>query len=231
MRTKTLLLTAAVFAAGIGVSMAQVYSVNAVGYVNVTVGPGYNLIANPLNGSNNVIGTVIPIAPDNSSVFVWNKGLQQFNQADTYFNFPPPDNGWYDAGSNPSTTVLEPGSAFYFVNPSGSSTLTFVGEVPQGNLTNTIVANYGFYSSIVPQSASLTSMGFPASDNMSVFFFNQAAQQYNQAITYFDFPPPDNGWYDSGSNKVEPTPGVAEGFLLFNPGATANWVRNFSVNN
>src|SRR5437763_15367210 len=61
MRTKTLLLTAAVLAAGLGASVAQtVFSVNAVGYVNVTIKPGYNLICNPLNGSNNVISTVMP---------------------------------------------------------------------------------------------------------------------------------------------------------------------------
>src|SRR5947199_53123 len=37
MRTKTLLLSAALTAAGVCSSLAQVYSVNAVGYVNLTV--------------------------------------------------------------------------------------------------------------------------------------------------------------------------------------------------
>ena len=49
MRTKTLLLTAALCAAGIATSKAQVYSVNAVGYVNTALKPGYNLISNPLD--------------------------------------------------------------------------------------------------------------------------------------------------------------------------------------
>ena len=47
MRTKTLLLTAALSAAGIASSMAQVYSVNAVGYVNTPLVTGFNLISNP----------------------------------------------------------------------------------------------------------------------------------------------------------------------------------------
>ena len=69
MRTKTLLLSAAVLAAGLAASTAQsVFSVNAVGYVNKTLAPGYNLIANPLNGTNNLLSTIIPTAPDGSAV-------------------------------------------------------------------------------------------------------------------------------------------------------------------
>src|SRR5437588_10363094 len=60
MRTKTLLLTAALSAAGVASSMAQgtVFSVNAVGYVNTTVGPKFSLIANPLTASDNTINTL-----------------------------------------------------------------------------------------------------------------------------------------------------------------------------
>src|SRR5947207_10303632 len=48
MRTKTLLLTAALAAAGAASAMAQnVYSVNAVGYANVSVPSGFSMIACP----------------------------------------------------------------------------------------------------------------------------------------------------------------------------------------
>ena len=50
MRTKTLLLTAALSAAGIATSMAQVYSANAVGYVNKLIPTGFSMIANPVFG-------------------------------------------------------------------------------------------------------------------------------------------------------------------------------------
>jgi len=49
MRTKTMLLTAALTVAGMSVSMAQVYSVNGVGYVNRALPPGFSIVANPLN--------------------------------------------------------------------------------------------------------------------------------------------------------------------------------------
>jgi len=233
MRTKTLLLTAAVIAAGIGASQAQVYSVNSVGYVNVPVGPGYNLIANPLNGTNNQVNTVIPTAPDSSLLYKWNKNTQSFPPALTFFDFGAgnPDTGWYD-GDNKSTLSVDPGDAIYFVNSGAATTLTFVGEVPQGaNLSVTVAANYGFYSSIVPRQAGLTSLNFPASDSMLLYFFNQPQQRYNQALTYFDFGAgnPDTGWYD-GDNKVDPTPAVAQGFLISNPSTARSWTQSFSVN-
>jgi len=235
MRTKTLLLTAAVLAAGLGASMAQsVFSVNAVGYVNVPLVAGYNLIANPLNGTNNNIRTIMPVAPDGTILYHFNRVTQQYNQADTYFNFTPPDNTWYDNNFDPSTTIIAPGEGFFLKVPPGPATnITFVGDVPQGGLTNTIVNHYGFYSSIVPQSGTLTSLGFPtgaAADGMNYYSWDSAQQKYRQALTYFNFTPPDNGWYNNNFDLQEPTPGVAEGFLLLNPNSSVAWGRTFSVN-
>jgi hypothetical protein len=223
MRTKTLLLTAALCAVGVVTSLAQapVYSVNAVGYVNVTLKAGYNLIANPLNGTNNLISTVIPTAPEGSTAIRWNGGTQQFAPADTFLA-----GSWYDGSFNPSATVLNPGEGFFIQNSSGAdAALTFVGEVPQGNLTNSIGANYGFYSSIVPQSASLTALGFTGVEGMTYQAWNVTAQQYANAFTYLA-----GAWYDPAFNPVDPAPAVAEGFLISSPSAV-KWGRTFSVNN
>jgi hypothetical protein len=231
MRTKTLLLTAAVLAAGLSASVAQsVYSVNAVGYVNVTVKPGYNLIANPLNGTNNQVGTVLPAGglPDDTELLSWNSGLQDFNQAIFVAG-----GLWYDQLGNPATDVLNPGRGFFLKSAAGGDlTVTFVGEVPQGGLTNVIGSNFGFYSSIVPQSAGLSSMGFPGVVDMTYQTFNPLTQDYDQAFTYVgasvDYP---SGWADPNFNPADPTPAVAQGFLISNPGAPQSWGRTFSVNN
>jgi hypothetical protein len=69
MRTKTLLLTAALSAAGVATSMAQVYSVNAVGYVNTQLVPGLNLISNPLEAADNKIKTLLTGVPVNTQVY------------------------------------------------------------------------------------------------------------------------------------------------------------------
>src|SRR5256885_410376 len=76
MRTKTLLSTAALLAAGLATSMAQssnVYSLNVVGYVNAPVITGYNFAANPFDTSDglNKASTVYPNpSPDNGATQV-----------------------------------------------------------------------------------------------------------------------------------------------------------------
>jgi hypothetical protein len=223
MRTK-IILSAALVAAGIAAADAQqVYSVNAVGYVNVTIKPGYNLLANPLNGTNNVISTIIPTAPEGTAAFKWNSVSQSFTEADYYFV----GNGWLDGNFAPSTNTLSPGEGFFLQNNSGGNvTITFVGEVPQGSLTNRISSNYGFYGSQVPQSAGLTALGFPASEGMAYTPWNATGQAYAPGYSYIS-----GVWYDDNFANVEPVPAVAEGFLITNPGAAVNWSRTFSVNN
>ena len=128
MRTK-LLLGAAVLAAGLATSMAQnVYSLNVVGYYNVTVkGNGLTLIANQLTVDTNGLNEVIPTAgyADEVLTFVNNDyNIDVFDGTE-----------WLDNNSgNPSTTVLPPGKGFFYQSANPTATLTFVGQVPQGRL-------------------------------------------------------------------------------------------------
>lgn len=223
MRTKALLLTAALGAAGIATSMAQVYSVNAVGYVNVSVPLAaapkvltYAMLSNPLNGTNNNINTILPSVPDGSQVFRFTTGAG-FNILETYY---------LGVGWDPGTTELPPGEGFMMVldnvvspNP---TTVTFVGEVPQGNLTNAVPTGYSVKSSIVPQAGSLSAvLGFDPPSDTQVFKWNIAAQTYPIIYTYFG-----GGLWDPS----EPTVEVAEGFFILNPGSGFQWGRSFTVN-
>jgi len=219
MRTKALLLTAAIGAAGIATSMAQVYSVNAVGYVNQTIplkagsALTYALLANPLNGTNNSISTILPSVPDGTSVFKFKNGL--FEGPETYFG------GW-----DPGTAVLAPGEGFFLVLDNATApnptTLTFVGEVPQGALTNNIPNGYALVSSIVPQAGTLqTQLGLNPAADSSVFTWNVTSQLYNDVFSYFG-----GGAWD----PAEPVLSVGQGFFILNPGTAYGWGRNFSVN-
>lgn len=214
MRTKTFLLSAAVLAAGLSASVAQsVFSVNAVGYVNIPVSGAYTLIANPLNGTNNLMSTVIPAPPDGTVILKWNPASQSFSAPFTYVD----GLGWLPDGT------INPGEGF-FINTGGSATtLTFVGEVPQGaNLANPLSANYTLISSIVPQSISLAdpSASFPAQDGDVVLVWNVATQRFDAPFTYVD----GLGWLPSN-----PTPAVGQGFF-FNTTTARTWTRTFSVN-
>lgn len=215
MRTKTLLFSAAVLAAGLTVSVAQsVYSVNAVGYVNIAVGQGYTLIANPLNGTNNLLSTVMPAPPDGTVVLKWDATSQSFAAPLSYIDGV----GWVPDGT------VNPGEGFFINLPTGASaTLTFVGEVPQGaSLNNAISANYSLLSSIVPQSISLAdpTATFPAVDGDVVLQWDAATQSFKAPLSYID----GVGWVPS-----DPTPAVGEGFF-YNSLTARTWTRSFSVN-
>src|SRR6188508_1855506 len=123
MRTKTLLLTAALSAAGIATSMAQVYSVNAVGYINTTMRPGFNMVANQLNKTpNNSLNNVISGVPVESQVLKFennNYTLELYDGAT-----------WIKPNGDPGTLTANPGSGFFFFNPDAAPlTVTLVGEV------------------------------------------------------------------------------------------------------
>lgn len=227
MRTKALLLTAAIGAAGIATSMAQVYSVNAVGYVNVTIpivgNPCYAILANPLNGTNNNIATVLPNVPSGTQLLRFNSLTGNFMDPETFYGLP--GLAW-----DPGTANLNPGEAFFLVlDPAVSpnpTTVTFVGEVSQGNLTNNIPTGYSLRSSIVPQSGALqTVLGFSPVSGDQVFQWNNALTPPAYDIyTYYGLP----GllWDPS-----EPNLQVGQGAFIFNAsGAAYTWGRSFSVN-
>jgi len=214
MRTKTLLLTAAVLTAGLAASVAQsVYSVNAVGYVNKSLVAGYTLISNPLNGTNNLLSTILPIVPEDTIVLKWDSATQSFGTPSQYYG----GLGWL-----PDTT-LNPGEGA-FINSPTATTVTFVGEVPQGNLTNQISGNYSLLAHVVPQSISLAnpSVNFPVLEDDLVLFWDTATQSFATPLQYYGT----LGWLPN-----EPVPAVAEGFFYNTaPSAARSWGRTFSVN-
>ena len=215
MRTKTLLLTAALGLVGVaGVSAQSVYSVNAVGYVNKLVVAGYTLIANPLNGTNNQLSTILPTPPDGSTILKWNPATQGFSEPYSYID----GLGWLPDGA----LTVNPGEGFFFNLPSGTATLTFVGDVPQGNLTNGISANYSLLSSVVPQVVAIDNpaFNFPVADGDTVLQWNSNAQTFAEPLSYID----GLGWLPNA-----PTITVGEGFF-YNSLSSRNWTRSFSVN-
>jgi hypothetical protein len=212
--------------------MAQVYSVNAVGYVNTTFpNAGFYIISNPLNNGNNQIGTVIPAAPDNTIVYKFSGGA--FGDPSTFI--AGVGGGWFNS-TGASTATLAPGEGVFISIPSAGVTfpvtLTFVGDVPQGAaLTQNLPAGFSLQASQVPISAGLSTIGnsgmnFPAVDNDTVYFFNGATQSYADAISFIAGA--GGGWFNS-TGAQDPTPAVGQGFWLSTSTARP-WTRSFNVN-
>ena len=156
MRTKTLLLTAVLSAAGAASSFAQaVYSQNAVGYVNVSLDPGFNLICNPLkNTAGNQLSKILTLtdADIGTTVYWYNTTTKGFKNS----TFLGAAVGWTP------DQAIDPGVGI-FINVSAAKTVTFVGDVPQGTDSNiSLSSGFSLISSPVPQSADLAAMQFPA---------------------------------------------------------------------
>lgn len=230
MRTKTILLTAAVCAAGVASSVAQVYSINVVGYINkvVPAAGGYALASNPLKGTSNTIDEMFGGGklPNGGQVAWWDppgsaNPSPPFKVANrTLFGT------WAPAGIE--TTVLGPGRGMFIKSPTGATspvTNTFVGEVAQGSLTNKYNP-IGYYLSgnLVPDSGLASAIGLTVPNSGQVLTWTEP----NGPYVAHNRPPFGSGW----GATTEPNLAVAEGFFLNNSSSTAfEWVRNFTVPN
>lgn len=185
--------------AGMVAASAQVYSVNVVGYVNVDLAPGFNLIANPLNNTTgNDLNTLIPTAEFGAAVYAFDGTA-----------FVPSS---YFGTWDPNLT-LAPGEGF-FIQVSAAATLTFVGEVLQGADSNmNVPAGLSLLGSKVPQAASLDDTGFPAEFGDAIYFFRNGVYE---ASSYF------------GTFNPPAVPAVGEGFWA-QKATAADWNRNFVV--
>ena len=220
MRTKTLLLTAALSAAGVATSMAQVYSVNAVGYVNTTLNPGFNLISNPLDAEDNSIqglfGAVGAQAPG-MQVYKFVNGTYVIALYDDLAeppSFQPPA---------AAATEVNPGEGVFVRNPLTTPlTVTFVGEVMQGDLITPIPPGLSILSSKVPQAGTATELGLTGVPGDQFYQFTPTGYR----ISLFDDLEDPPAWVPA-LNPLK----VGEAFFFRSASTAArDWTRSFSVN-
>jgi hypothetical protein len=231
-KTKALLCLAALNAASLSTSMAQsnVYSLNVVGYVNVTLGNGDTLIANPLDAGNNSVSnlfttTFTPLEGNGGgfTVFTWNGSFFSANIFDQY-----------GGGFGNPYQQLPPGTGMFVFNGSGTVvTNTFVGNVMQGLLTNSLPGGDSLLGSQVPMSTNVVALGLTGSRGDTIFMWNG---NFFVSIHYDEFAA---GWIDPGDSFVGPVDPVngpvlhtGQGLFYFNSGnntPTPNWTINFSV--
>jgi hypothetical protein len=215
MRTKALLLTAALGVAGIASSMAQtVYSVNIVGYINKTLPNGLSLIANQLNHTpDNRVETVIGIPNGTVRVSKFNPAAGNFQLA----VYDTDAGGW----SNPDNITLNPGQGAYVDNVTGAPLpLTFVGEV---QLTSSLSIHKGLdiYSSVLPQGGDLNQLQFP----IPGAGLTRLLKFTGTSFTEYQFDSDVGAW-----NPAVPTLAIADAFWVDNATADAlTWARSFPV--
>ena len=216
MRTKVLL-GAAVLAVGLTASVAQnVYSLNVVGYINLTVGAGYTLCANQLNNGTNGINQVLANPPNDALVLTFVNNDYKTDIAQ--------DGAWYDNTTTlPSATQLKPGMGFFY-NAPAAATITLVGEVPQGATSIPLPAGYSMIGTYTPQALELSAAnGFPMVNDTLYLKYDTTISDYVTDIVQ------DGAWYDNTTTlPATVIPAVGQGYFINAPAATV-WNYNFTV--
>jgi hypothetical protein len=205
-------------------SQTNVYSTNIVGYVNITVAPGYNLLANPLsagvtNGANEIMTPI-----DGEQILTWNGGGYNFVMYSSIFG------GWIDFGEDPALDVpsLPPGKGFFFFNPSTATNVTFVGTVVPGpSSTNCLNLPRGYSLLGSPLPANVTDISsppvsLPLISGMQVLTWN--------GLVGFDWSWWDlvfGGWVGPDFVPAQaPSYQIGQGFFLFSPADNSAWCQS-----
>jgi hypothetical protein len=209
------------------------YSANAIGYADVNLVAGSNLVANPFNAGNNTISNLFRGVPDGAVFLAWNKASQTFPASNVYHSAT----GWTD----PNATLVLPHGAF-LVMPSPLK-ISFVGDISTpvnchsyGASDLTIMPN-GFCGFCDPGPCPS-----PVPDFTSLSKWNPTGQNWDYYIYLRDF-----GWVDSNvlpvNSPLEPgEPGmffpsepftasflrIGFGTIFTPPARITSWQRNNS---
>ncbi|MDB6122967.1 MAG: hypothetical protein JWQ71_1960 [Pedosphaera sp.] len=186
-----------------------VQSANVMGYASTTLPPGFSMIANPFDAPSNFISDLLKDMPDGTKI----------NKFDTRF-FQMTENVFRGGKwSNPSEKLV-PGEGAILHNPTSDyKTLSFVGDVMQGNLSIPIAGGFSIRSSLVPQAGRLhTDLAFPIAEGDVIHLFDRDRQKY---VLY----PYDAAAWASNPPIVS----VSESFWVAKT-SPGNWTRNFILN-
>jgi hypothetical protein len=223
-------------AASLATSMAQnVYSLNVVGYVNVTL-PSHQFycVANPLDAT---LGGTVAGGNDITNLFsaTTTAGLAGNSYFDVFLpaliDYAAPVT--YSALSKKwaSSYDMPPGKAVLFFNAGAAdAVVTFTGQVEQGTYNVASMGSHQFsmLGSPVPIGGDITNsttvLGLVPTGNDLLETFNGATIDWNAPSTWSAL---SKKWSATASSTINP----GQGFLYFNANAAANnWVSNFTVN-
>jgi len=223
MKTKTLVLAAAALTACALTASAQsnVYSLNIVGYVNTTIAPGYNLLANPLdNGAGNISSNLVPAnIPNGTQILV-------YDPVTTYTTYTKKSTGIWNGAA-----AIPPGRGFFVRNTNAVAGLqtftnTFVGNVlasVPGSVTNTIQPGYNLVGSPYPIGGAFTNVGSNTINLALALPNGSQLLTYDPVTTYTTYTKKSTGIWNGN-----PTINVGQGFFIrhTNGASPVTWIQN-----
>jgi hypothetical protein len=216
--------------------MAQnVYSLNVVGYVNVTLpANSFYLVANPLDATiggtvtgGNAISNLFPVVPSGSYILPFNPVNAQWGASATYSINKSGVGNWANG------FTVNPGMGVMFHSPATTNTVvTFTGQViqNQGPYTVGTMGGSQFYmgGSPVPIGGDLTNaiVGLVPHSGDVLQIFNSANAQWASPSSSYSV---NKSGVGNWSANLQIAPG--QGFLYHNSSTSPNtWISNFTVN-
>lgn len=184
--------------------IAEMTSVNVVGYSERTVPTGWAMVSTPFRNSSSALGSVLLGVTEGTYAYKWNQTLQTWES-----------NGYVDGAWEMPTWTLEPGEGIALYNPSSGYTVKCLGEVVLGYRTTQVSSALCVCSSRVPEAGKLASLlDFPAAAGDKV-------HKMNASGTWSTFTLNPNG-----SGVWSPSePNVGTGEAIFSEKAAALWWR------
>jgi len=238
MRIKTLVLSAMFGAATVVSSSAadgNVYSVNVVGYINLSLTNQYSLIGNQLNdGAGNLVTNIFraPFTAYPVTIYKFNgvdydRLRREGESMEDWVAIP--GNG-DPAGTRTWQMTMGMGEAVFVRNQGAGLppiNITLVGEVRQtgrDNLTKKVRSGYDLYSAQVPQEGGLVTVHQYTPVTGDRFFGGFDGVDYTNRSNY-------DGTEWTGDPADGPIVKVGEGFWIkSNAAAEKDWTRVFNVN-
>ena len=214
MKTKVLLIGAALGLAVATASADAVYYSNVVGYVNVDLLEGWNMIANPLDSGNNMLSALISDAPLGTSAYKYADGAYTISFFD--YDEDEDENIWS------KDFTLNPGEGV-FINAPAPFVVTFVGEVKAGFHSVTLPAGWNMVSSPTPVAGNLDEIGLTSAVTLgdAVYKYSNLGG-YTISFYEYDEDEDENLW------SKDINVGVGEAFFL-KKAETSVWTRGFEI--
>lgn len=144
-------------------------SLNVIGFVTVTLAPGFSMVANPFNAPSNTIPNLFKGLPEGTAV----------NKFDTRL-FGLNENIFKDGKWSNTYESLTPGEGAILFNPTSDYVpLNFVGEVLEEDFSMPVPAGFSIRSSLVPLPGRIhADLGFPIADGDVIHLFDRNDQKY-----------------------------------------------------
>jgi hypothetical protein len=200
------------------------YPINAVGYVNLTLKPGFNLISNPLVATDNSIGSLFQNfqggVPDGTTIYKWVDGnfvVATWTQSEN--RFIPED---------AANTTLVPGEGVFIFLPGDVDRVpVFVGQIPNGELCVHIPTGFSMVSPPAPflMNAAQSLFEFPSTPPpaLTMYRYDRATRNF---MTYSYIGEPFSAWF-----PALPTLPVGEAVWVYNGGPAFDSCHDYVLNN